>query len=77
MKTFVQHRVVLFWLFFISSLAVAQPRFLDSLEVNVGLSTTDHINIGMRYRFNQNNIGVMWVQYYRKGTSGLGWWLCR
>lgn len=58
MKTFVQHWVVLIGLFFISSLAVAQPHFLDSLDVNGGLSTTDHINIGIRYRFNQNNIGV-------------------
>ena len=58
MNTFMQHCIVLMAFLLLSVAATAQSPFFDSLDVNAGLSSTDHFNIGTRYRFNQNNIGL-------------------
>jgi hypothetical protein len=59
LKTLVRHWLsLLFSFLLISNRGLAQPYSLDLLDFNAGLSTTDNINIGVRYHFNQNNIGV-------------------
>jgi hypothetical protein len=58
MKLLVQYGIGPIAFLFISTAVVGQSRFLDSLDVNAGLSSNDNINVGLRYGFGQNNIGV-------------------
>lgn len=58
--------------FFAAAPVVAQHRILDSLDINAGLSGTDHNNVGLRYRRGQNSFGLNGSLWWRQNV-GLSW----